>query len=83
MLVNSRAIRNHILLVTVEKLKILYRLKKNLYLLIIILKDPIFYKNRAIHIKIEPLKLRIKEQRIIISFNILLLENNKAVLKIP
>ena len=74
--------RNYILLKIVERLEILYRLKKNLYLLVIISGDPIFYKNGVIYIKTKLLKLRIKGWKIIISFNILLLENNKAVLKI-
>ena len=65
-----------------KKLKISYRLKKNLYPLVIILGDLIFYKNSVIYIKIKPVELRIKGQRVIINFNILLLENNKAVLKI-
>ena len=59
-LVNSRVIRNYISLKTVEKLKIPYRLKENLYPLVIILGDPISYKNRVICIKIEPLKLEIE-----------------------
>ena len=48
------------LLIIVEKLKILYRLKESLYLLVIILKDLIFYKNRVIYIKMKLVKLRIK-----------------------
>ena len=64
-----------------ERLGILYRLKENLYLLIIILGDLISYRNGVIYIKIEPLELRIEGQRVIINFNILLLGSNKAVLK--
>ena len=63
-----------------ERLRIFYKLKENLYLLVIILGDPIFYKNRVIYIKMEPLELKIKEWRVIINFNILLLKNNEAVL---
>ena len=44
-----------------ERLKIFYKLKKNLYLLITILEDPIFYKNKVIHIKTEPVELKIKK----------------------
>ena len=79
---NSKVIRNYILLIIIKRLKILYRLKKNLYLLVIILGDLIFYKNRVICIKTELVDLRIKGQRVVINFNILLLKNNKAVLKI-
>ena len=78
---DSRVIKNHILLTTVERLKIPYKLKKNLYLLVTILEDPISYRNKVIYIKIKPLELKIKGQKIVISFNILLLGNNKAVLK--
>ena len=83
MLVNSGAIKNYILLKTAEKLKIFYKLEENPYLLVTILGDLISYRNRVIYIKIKPIKLRIKGQKVIISFNILLLENNKAVLKMP
>ena len=57
---DSRVIKNYILLITAERLKILYRLKENLYLLVIILGDLISYKNKIIRIKIKPVKLKIK-----------------------
>ena len=66
-----------------ERLGIFYRLKENLYLLVTILEDPISYKNRVIYIKIKLIELRIKRQKVIISFNILLLRNNKAILEMP
>ena len=44
-----------------KRLKIPYKLKKNLYLLVTILGNPIFYKNGVIRIKTEPLELKIKE----------------------
>ena len=49
---DSGVIKNYILLITVKRLKIPYKLKENLYLLIIILGDLIFYKNKVIYIKI-------------------------------
>ena len=73
--------KNYILLIIIERLKIPYRLKENLYPLIIILGDPISYKNGVIYIKTELIELKIKRQKIVINFNILLLGNNKAVLK--
>ena len=79
---DSGVIKNYILLVTAEKLKIFYKPKENLYLLVTILGNLISYKNRVIYIKTELLKLKIKRQRVVINFNILLLENNKVVLKI-
>ena len=82
-LVDSGVIRNYILLKIVEKLGIPYRQKKYLYLLVIILGNPISYKNGVIYIKIKPVELRIKGQRVIINFNILPLRKNKAVLGMP
>ena len=58
---DSKATQNYILLEIVERLKIFYRLKKYLYLLIIILGDLIFYKNKVIYIKTELVKLKIKK----------------------
>ena len=78
---DSKVIKNYILLIIAEKLKILYKLKKSLYLLVIILGDLIFYKNKVIYIKTKLLELKIKRWRVVISFNILLLKNNEAVLK--
>ena len=80
---NSRAIKNYILLRTVERLKIPYRQKKYLYSLVIILGDPISYKNGVIYLEMELIQLQIKGRNIYISFNILLLGNNKAVLRMP
>ena len=57
---DSGVIRNYILLIIVKRLRILYKLKENLYLLVIILGDPISYKNKVIYIKIKLLELRIK-----------------------
>ena len=50
--------------------------------LVTILGNPIFYKNEVIHIKTKPVELRIKRQKVVISFNILLLGKDKAVLEI-
>ena len=54
---DSGAIRNYILLITAERLKILYKLKETLYLLVTILGDPISYKNKIIYIKTKPVEL--------------------------
>ena len=66
----------------VKRLGIPYRQKKDLYPLVIILGDPISYKNRVIYLKIEPIQLQVKGWTICISFNILLLGNDEAVLGI-
>ena len=57
---DSKVIRNYILLITVKRLRIPYKLKENLYPLITILGNPIFYKNGVICIKTELLELKIK-----------------------
>ena len=48
---DNKVIRNHITPQTVEWLGILYREKKHLYLLIIILGEPVLYKNSIINLK--------------------------------
>ena len=50
---------------------------------VIISGESISYKNKGIYIKIEPVELKIKKQKVIINFNILLLGKDKAVLEIP
>jgi len=62
---------------------LLYRQKEYPYLLVIILGDPIAYRGGIINLKIGPIQLTIKGRLIKMSFNILLLGNNKAVLRIP
>jgi len=59
-----------------------YRQKEHLYLLVIILGDLVNYRGGIINIEIELTIIRIKGKEIIMSFNILLLGNNKAVLGI-
>ena len=56
-LVDSGVIRNHISPKIVKRLGIPYQQKKNLYPLVIILGDPIFYKNRVIYLEIKPIQL--------------------------
>ena len=67
----------------VERLGIPYKQKKWPYLLVTILGNLIIYKDKVINIKTELVTLEIKDKIIIISFNILLLRNNKAVLGMP
>ena len=52
---DSRAIRNYILLAIVKQIGLPYRKKEHLYLLIIILKNLIAYKGDIINLKIEPI----------------------------
>ena len=48
-----------------------------------ILGDPISYKNGVIYLEIEPIQLQVEGRNIYISFNILLLGNDEAVLGMP
>ena len=83
MLVNSRATRNHILLKAVERIGLLYRQKEHLYPLITILGDQIAYKGGVINLKTGPIQLTIKGRLVRMSFNILLLGQDKAILGMP
>jgi len=58
-----------------------YQQKEHLYLLVIILKDLINYKGGVINIETELIIIRIEGKKIMMSFNILPLSNNKAILK--
>ena len=52
---DSKAIRNHILLIVVKRIRLPYRQKEHLYLLIIILEDLIAYRGGIINLKIGPI----------------------------
>jgi hypothetical protein len=82
-LVDSRVTRNYILLKAVERIGLLYRQKWDLYLLVIILGDLIAYRGGIIYLKIGLIQIVIKGRLIIMSFNILLLGKDKAVLRMP
>jgi hypothetical protein len=58
----------------------LYRQKLKPYTLVTILKDPVLYKDKIINLETGLVQVNIKRQNIIINFNILLLEQNEAVL---
>jgi len=60
-----------------------HRQKENPYLLVTISGNPILYKDGIIYFKTGLIKVIIKRQEVVISFNILLLGKDKAVLKIP
>jgi len=64
-------------------MELLYRQKKYLYLLIIILGDLIVYRGGIINLKTEPIQLTIKERPVKISFNILPLGKDKVILGMP
>ena len=60
-----------------------YRQKENPYPLVTISGDPILYGDGIIYFETEPIKVIIEKWEIVISFNILLLGKDKAVLKMP
>ena len=66
-----------------ERLGIPYQQKKDPYPLVTISGDPISYKNKVIHLKTEPIQLQVEGRTIYISFNILPLGNDEAVLGMP
>jgi len=80
--VDSGVIRNYILLKAIKRLRLLYRQKRDLYPLVIILGDLILYRDRIIYLKTGPMELEIKGRHVVVSFNVLLLKKNKVVLRI-
>ena len=52
---DSKVTRNHIAPEIVKRLGILYRKKEYLYLLVIILGEPVLYKDGIINLKIKPI----------------------------
>jgi len=46
--------------VAIKKIKLFYRQKKDLYLLVMISGDSILYKNGIIHFKTRPVKIEIE-----------------------
>ena len=77
---DNRVIRNYILLKVIKRLGLPYRQKKNLYSLVTISGDPILYGDGVIHFKTGPMEMEIEGQNIVISFDVLLLKKDKAVL---
>ena len=75
--------RNYILLAAVKQIGLLHRQKERLYPLITILGDLIAYREGIINLKIGLMQLTIKGRRIEMSFNILLLGRDKAILGMP
>ena len=57
---DSKVIRNYIIPQIVEQLGILYKKKEYLYLLVMILGEPVLYKNNIINLEIEPIQVNIK-----------------------
>jgi len=67
----------------IKRIELPHRQKKNLYPLITISGDPILYRNSMIYFKTGPVKIEIKGWKVVVSFNVLLLGKDKAVLRMP
>ena len=80
---DSGIIKNYMSLKAIKRLRLSYRQKRDPYPLVTISGNPISYKDRMIYLKTGPIKLEIKGRNIVISFNVLLLGKDKAVLKMP
>jgi len=82
-LVDSGATKNHISPVAIKKMGLPHRQKQNPYPLVTISGDPILYKDSIIYFKTGLIQLQVKGQKIVISFNVLLLGKDKTVLGMP
>src|SRR6266702_3302274 len=82
-MVDSKTIRNYISLETIKWLGLLYRQKRDLYPLVMILGNPIIHRNGIIYFEIRPVELKLEGKYIVMSFEVLLLEKDKAVLGMP
>jgi len=60
-----------------------HRQKKNPYPLVTISGDLILYRNGMIYFKTGPVEIEIKGWKVVVLFNVLSLDKDKAVLKIP
>ena len=80
---DSGVIRNYISLKVIERLGLSYRQKRNPYPLVTILGDLILYRDRMIYFEIGLMELKIEGRNVVISFNVLLLGKNEAVLGMP
>ena len=63
-------------------MRILYRKKEYLYLLVTILGELVLYKDNIINLETGLIQINIKGWSVIVNFNILLLGLDKVVLKI-
>jgi len=80
--VDSGATKNHMSPATIKRMELPHRQKENPYPLVTISGDPILYGNGMIHFETGPVEIKIEEQKAVISFNVLLLGKDKAVLGI-
>jgi len=69
--------------IAIKKMELLYKQKESPYPLVTISGDSILYRNGIIHFKTGLVELEIKRQKVVISFNVLPLGKDKAVLGMP
>ena len=67
----------------IKQMGLLYRQKEHLYPLLIISGDPIAYGGGIINLKTGPIQLTIKGRPVKMSFNILPLGKDEAILGMP
>ena len=79
---DSGTIRNYISPAVVKRMGLPYRQKRELYPLVMISGDPISYRDGMIHFETGPVKVTIKKWKIVISFDVLPLGKDEAVLGI-
>ena len=82
-MVDSRATKNYISPATIKRLGLPHRQKKNPYPLVTISGDLIIYRDGIIHFKTGLVRLELKGRHVDMSFNVLLLGKDKAVLRMP
>ena len=80
---DSGAIKNYILPRVIKRLGLFYRQKKDLYPLVTISGDLILYGDGMIYLETGPVELEIKGRNVVVSFDVLPLGKDKAVLGIP
>ena len=80
---DSRVTRNYIAPAIIKRLGIPYRQKRHLYILLLITGEKVSYRGGIINLETEPVQLKIKGRPIKISFNILPLGQDEAVLGMP
>src|SRR6266550_1558967 len=79
----SGAIRNYISPKTIKRLRLLCKQKEDPYPLVMISGDLIVYRDGIIHFEIGPVELELEREHIVMSFNVLPLKKDKAILKMP
>ncbi len=80
---DNKIIKNYILLKVVKRLGLSYRQKRDLYPLVTISGDLIIYKDGIIYLETGPVEMEIKGWSVVMSFDVLLLGKDKAVLRMP